>query len=334
MPAIARPLGTRLSHATQSSTNDFRFHIVVANPWRSLPDPRKPHGRTSPEPGRLVDVGGYRLKINCAGSGSPTVVLESGLGDLLSEWRPVQLRISSFTRVCSYDRAGYGESDAGPLPRTSLQISRELHTLLQNAGEYPPYILVGHSFGGYNMRVFNGKFPNEVAGMVLADSPQEDQYQLLPPAWRRFGVELLSRWQGQAEWMPPQITLGIARLRFRKVLGSDACLILQSKYLKARASELKEIQTSAEQARVSGTLGDKPLVVLTATQQDETLRSALSPEDFTRFQQLWVRTLQPRLLQLSTRGKQVILSDVGHDIPRQRPEAIVDAVRQLCDTHR
>ena len=170
--------------------------------------------------------------------------------------------------------------------------------------------------------------------MVLADSPQEDQYQLLPLAWRRFGVELLSRWQGQAEWMPPQITLGIARLRFRKVLGSDAYLILQSKYLKARASELKEIQTSAEQARVSGALGDKPLVVLTATQQDETLKSALSPEDFTRFQQLWVRTLQPRLLQTSTRGKQVILSDVGHDIPRQRPEAIVDAVRQLCATNR
>jgi pimeloyl-ACP methyl ester carboxylesterase len=290
--------------------------------------------RRYPEPGRLVDVGGYRLKINCAGSGSPTVLLESGLGDMLSDWRPVQLRISSFTRVCSYDRAGYGESDAGPLPRTSLQISRELHTLLQNAGEYPPYIFVGHSFGGYNVRVFNGTFPNEVAGMVLADSPQEDQYQLLPLAWRRFGVELLSRWQGQAEWMSPQTTLAIARLRFRKALGSDACLILQSKYLKARASELKEIQTSAEQARVSGTLGDKPLVVLTATQQDETLRSALSPEDFTRFQQLWVRTLQPRLLQLSTRGKQVILSDVGHDIPRQRPEAIVDAVRQLCATNR
>ena len=192
--------------------------------------------RRSPEPGRLVDLGGYRLKINCAGSRNPTVVLESGLGDLLSEWRPVQLRISTFTRVCSYDRAGYGESDAGPLPRTSLQISRELHTLLQNAGEHPPYILVGHSFGGYNVRVFNGKFPDEVVGVVLADSPQEDQYELLPLAWRRFGVELLSRWQGQAEWMPPQITFGIARLRFRKVLGPDGYLILQSKYLKARAS--------------------------------------------------------------------------------------------------
>jgi pimeloyl-ACP methyl ester carboxylesterase len=288
--------------------------------------------RRLPEPGRLVDVGGYRLKINCTGSGSPAVILESGLGDVLPEWQPVQLKISSFTRVCSYDRAGYGESDAGPLPRTSLQIARELHTALQNAGERPPYILVGHSFGGYNVRVFNGKFPDEVVGIVLADSTQEDQYELLPLAWRRFGVEQLSRWQGQAEMMPPQITFGIARLRFRKKLGPDGYLILQSKYLNARASELKEIRTSAEQARASGTLGNKPLVVLTGTQQDEALRGALSPADFTRFQELWVGTLQPRLAKLSNRGKQVILPDVGHDIPTQRPEAIVDAVHQILAT--
>lgn len=288
--------------------------------------------RRTPEPGRLVDIGGYRLKINCTGSGSPIVVLESGLGDVLSEWRPVQLQISSFTRVCSYDRAGYGESDAGPMPRTSLQISRELHAMLQNAGEHPPYVLVGHSFGGYNVRVFNGEFPNEVLGMVLADSPQEDQYELLPLAWRRFSIELLNRWQGQAKWMPPQITFGIARLRFRKALGPDGYLFLQSKYLKARASELKEIQTSGEQARASGTLGNKPLLVLAATQQDEALRAALGQEDFTRVQELWIQTLQPRLAKLSTRSQEIVLSDVGHDIPTQRPEAIVDAVRQIYAT--
>jgi pimeloyl-ACP methyl ester carboxylesterase len=134
----------------------------------------------SPEAGRLVDVGGHQLKINCTGRGSPTVILESGLGDVLGEWRRAQAQISNFTRVCSYDRAGYGESDAGPLPRTSSQISGELHALLQNAGEHPRFILVGHSFGGYNVRVFNGQYPNEVAGVVLADSTQEDEYELLP----------------------------------------------------------------------------------------------------------------------------------------------------------
>lgn len=176
---------------------------------------------------------------------------------------------------------------------------------------------------------FNGKYPNEVAGMVLVDSPQEDQYELLPAAWQHFAVDLLNRWQGQAEWMPPQIALGIARLRFRKVLGSDAYLILQSKYLQARLNELKEIRTSAEQARGSGTLGNKPLVVLTAAQQDAALRRALGSDDFIRFQEIWVRTLQPRLVHLSTRGRQVIMNDVGHDIPAQRPQAIVEAVREI-----
>jgi pimeloyl-ACP methyl ester carboxylesterase len=285
--------------------------------------------RRSPEPGRLVDLGVYRLKINCTGSGSPVVILESGLGDVLPEWERVQAGISSFSRACSYDRGGYGESDAGPMPRTSLEIAHELHALLQNAGEHPPYILVGHSFGGYNARVFGGQYPNEVAGMVLADTPQEDQYELLPVAWKQFSADLLRRWQNQAMWLPPQIFLGIARLRYRRRLGPYGYLILQSKYLKARASELEEMRTSAEQARASGTLGDKPLLVLTAAQQDESLRAALTQQDFDRFQELWVKIIQTRLVALSTRGRQIILSDVGHDIPTQRPEAIVNAVRDV-----
>jgi pimeloyl-ACP methyl ester carboxylesterase len=285
--------------------------------------------RRSPEAGRLVDAGGHRLKINCAGAGSPTVILESGLGDILGEWQRAQEQISKFTRVCAYDRAGYGESEAGPLPRRSSQISSELHALLQNAGEHPPFILVGHSFGGYNVRVFNGQYPNEVAGVVLADSTQEDEYELLPSAWRQLSALQLAHWQSQAEWMPLQINLGIARVRFRKLLGEDGYLILQAKYLKARASEFQEIQSSAAQAHAAGSIGNKPLIVLTAVKQDAALKNALSPEDFVRFQQVWVQTLQPRLAQLSTRGEQMILPDVGHNIPEERPEAIVDAVRKI-----
>ncbi len=287
--------------------------------------------RRSPEPGRLIDAGGHRQKIYCIGTGSPTVIFENGLGDVLVEWQAVQLQVAGFTRVCSYDRAGYGESDAGPFPRTSLQIAHELHALLQNAGERPPFILAGHSFGGYSVRVFHGQYAPEVVGMVLVDSTQEDQYQLLPSAWRQMGATMLSRWQNQAKWMPLQISLGIARLRFRKQLGPNGYLILRSNYLKARASELEEIQTSAEQARAAGTCGDKPLIVLTGVQQDDTLKNALSPEDFARFQRTWVETLQPRLAQLSTRGKQVVLQNVGHDIPAQDPTAVVNAVREVYE---
>jgi hypothetical protein len=140
---------------------------------------------------------------------------------------------------------------------------------------------------------------------------------------------MLNRWQSQAKLMPLQINLGIARLRLRKQLGPDGYLILRSNYLKARASELEAIHTSAEQARAAGTLGSKPLIVLTGVLQDDSLKSGLSPDDFAQFQRTWVQTLQPRLAQLSTKGKQIVLQDVGHDIPAQDPAAVVNAVREV-----
>ncbi|MBZ5703441.1 MAG: alpha/beta hydrolase [Acidobacteriia bacterium] len=117
--------------------------------------------------GLLVDVGGYRLNILCAGNfapGTPTVILESGLGGPVIGWRFVRPEIAKFARVCSYYRAGYGWSDPGPMPRTALQIAKELHLLLQNAHIDPPYIPVGYSFGGYAVRVFNGLYPRKLPG--------------------------------------------------------------------------------------------------------------------------------------------------------------------------
>jgi len=289
--------------------------------------------RSFPEAGRLVDVGGYRLKLNCTGQGSPTVVLEAGFGDVLVEWKHVQPEIARFSRVCSYDRAGYGGSDPGPMPRTSAKISEELHALLQHAGEQPPYLLVGSSFGGYSVRVFNGKYPDQVAGIVLADATQEDQYELLPAAWGRIYESMVNRCKKQARWAPVFIDLGIARLTLRSQgdLGGDSYLILQSKYLEARASELEMIKTSAEQARAAGHIADKPLIVLTGGQNsDSILSSGLSKQDFDDFHRIWVDELQTRLARLSTKGKQIIVPDSGHDIPNDRPDAIVNAVRDLC----
>jgi pimeloyl-ACP methyl ester carboxylesterase len=289
--------------------------------------------RHSPEAGRLVDIGGYRLKINCIGRGSPTVVLEAGFGDVSVEWNRVQPEIAQFSRVCSYDRAGYGGSDSGPMPRTSALIATELHTLLQNAGEVPPYVLVGHSFGGYNVRVFNGKYPDQVAGVVLVDATQEDQYQLLPAAWGKIYESELKRCKRQALWAPIFIDLGVARLmlRSRGNLNENAYLILQSKYLQARASELEMIKTSAQQARVADNIADKPLIVLTGgTNSDQILSNGLTKQDFSDFHKVWVDELQVRLARLSTQGKQIIVPDSGHDIPNERPDTVMSAVKNIC----
>ena len=122
----------------------------------------------------LVDVGGYNLYVNCRGFGAPTVVLDAGLGVASDSWVLVQPEVAEFTRVCIYDRAGVGQSDVGPQPRTSKQIATELHALLNHSGVEPPYVLVGHSFGGLNMRMYASAYPDEVAGMVLVDASHED----------------------------------------------------------------------------------------------------------------------------------------------------------------
>src|SRR4051794_24787976 len=129
--------------------------------------------RRYPAPGQLVDVGGYRLHIQCVGAGSPTVVLDAGLGGSSLDWSLVQVELGRTTRMCAYDRAGMGWSDPGPQPRTPRQIADELYTLLTNAGVAEPYVLVGHSLGGKNVRLFALSHSEQVVGMVLVDTRSE-----------------------------------------------------------------------------------------------------------------------------------------------------------------
>jgi pimeloyl-ACP methyl ester carboxylesterase len=122
-----------------------------------------------PPPGRLVDVGGHRLHVRESGQGSPTILLEAGLMSTVLSWTELQTELAGSFRVVSYDRAGLGWSDLGPMPRTAGQIVTELHDLLEHAAIRPPYVLVGHSFGGLTMPLFAARFSSEVAGMVLVD---------------------------------------------------------------------------------------------------------------------------------------------------------------------
>src|ERR1043166_1674660 len=125
-------------------------------------------------PGQLVDAGGFRLNLYCMGSGSPAVVFDSGWGDWAPAWSKVQPEIARWTSACSYDRAGTGFSDPGPMPRTSVHIAQELHTALHHAGIAGPYILVGSAFGGDNVRTFADLYMDEVAGLVMVDADADD----------------------------------------------------------------------------------------------------------------------------------------------------------------
>jgi len=128
----------------------------------------------SPQPaGKMVDLGGHKLHLYCTGYGAPTVVVETGLGDFSFDWVLVQGPVSQFTRICTYDRAGYAWSDPGPKPRTFAQINLELHDALQKLGERGPFVLVGHSYGGPVVRNFAAIYPSDVGALVLVDSAVE-----------------------------------------------------------------------------------------------------------------------------------------------------------------
>jgi len=141
--------------------------------------------RKYPPPGEMVDVGGYKLHLYSAGSGGPAVILDAGLGCISTHWCLVQPEIAKFTQAVSFDRAGLGWSESSPFPRTSKQIVQELHTLLINAHVPKPYVLVGHSFGGLNAQLYAATYPDEVLGLVLVDSGDEQMEKKMPPVLAR-----------------------------------------------------------------------------------------------------------------------------------------------------
>lgn len=279
-------------------------------------------------PGQLVDVGGYELHIDCAGEGSPTVILDAGLGDSFMSWRKVQPQIAKIARVCSYDRAGLGYSDNSPRPRTSAVIAEELHTLLRNAGISGPLILVGHSMGGFDVRLYAKFYRNDVAGTVLVDSSHPEQQKRFPAAVN----DLDAGWIREAEFLEFATPFGVPRLL--GFCGSDAAVrAAECNFHSAReqVAELKSISTSAAQAAEAGSLGDMPLIVLS---HDPDTPQPDFPEDLVKpVNDAWQK-MQTELAGLSTRGSQRIAKNSGHYIQLDRPDMVVDAVRQVVEQAR
>jgi pimeloyl-ACP methyl ester carboxylesterase len=205
-------------------------------------------------------------------------------------------------------------------------------------------VLAGHSFGGYDVRVYNGQYPAEVAGMVLVDASHEDQESREPPALVAMMQKYQASLKKQIILAPMLIRFGIARFQQRnappspgvsKEFGQEMTYLqLQPKFVKATAEELELFSPdSAAEVRAAGNLGDKPLIVLTAGKNVDTaqLPAEISKKDMDDFHAIWVNELQVREAHLSTRGKQIIVPDSDHMIPFERPDAIVDALREVCN---
>jgi pimeloyl-ACP methyl ester carboxylesterase len=222
---------------------------------------------TYPTTGRLIDVGDHSLWIDCSGTRSPTVVLESGLAESSFYWARISAAVAPTTKVCVYDRAGRGGSEEAPAPQDGLAVALDLHTLLSASGNAGPYVLVGHSSGGVYVRIFAATYPEEVAGMVLLDSQPPDPFTSLPdyPAFYSSTPTLYGI-------LPPVARLGVLRLAYASAFADlpaparnqeradQASVRLQ---VSAR-DEVAQLRASLQEARALTSLGALPLVVVTA----------------------------------------------------------------------
>jgi pimeloyl-ACP methyl ester carboxylesterase len=308
-------------------------------------------------PGQLVDVGGFRLNLYCMGSGSPTVVFDSGWGDWAPAWSKVQPQIANWTRACSYDRAGTGLSDPGPMPRTSARIAEELRTALHNAGIGGPYILVGSAFGGDNVRTFADLYMDEVAGLVLDDADPNDlepkamqeeshrdqagipsdlracrqliaEHKSLPPLPSRPGrpaqtcaQQFFFRGLPEAEWSP-ELNAKLLEIAQTKVAMYDAF-----------ASEME--QTPADEVYLQQhrrSFGSRPIRVLTSGNHAVGHLEAKPPDTpkHLDYEKETTRA-QARWLELSSNSRQIFARHSSEYIQFDDPETVVNAVREVYD---
>jgi pimeloyl-ACP methyl ester carboxylesterase len=251
-----------------------------------------------------VDIGGRSLYIICVGTGSPTIIFESGWGADYGLWSKIMLALSPSARLCAYDRAGLGRSDPAPVPRTTRDMMMDLHTLLTEANVPGPYVLVGHSLGGFIVRLYADEHPEQVIGMVLVDSSHPDQNSAFLAA------------------LPPESPNESECVKsFRK----DLTEVVDPEEL----TEGLDFEASAAQVRDLGLIGDLPLGVVTAGLGACDL-GAGGPADAAGLYQVWL-DLQKELTMLSTNSIQIIADHSGHMIPTDQPEAVIEAIQRVME---
>ena len=259
--------------------------------------------------GVQIEIGNRTLFLTCVGQGSPTVLLEAGLGADHAAWTMLQPAVAEVTRVCSYDRAGTGQSDPAPTPRTGQAIVADLHTLLDSAGITDSLILVGHSFGGLYVRLYAAEYPAEVAGLVLVDPVHE-------------------AWWSRAEALLPAVT------------DADSTQLIElRRYFTSEGGEPEEnvegidIAATAAQVRKTGDLGNLPVIILTAGISD-LLPPGLPDALQAPLAKLLQEELPAELAKLSPNSMRLTVPDSGHNIPQRRPDVILAAIKTLVQVSR
>jgi pimeloyl-ACP methyl ester carboxylesterase len=274
-------------------------------------------------PGQRVDIGGRKLHLICSGAGSPTVILEASGLATYRDWLTVQPEVAKLTRVCSYDRAGLGWSDPGPRPRDARHLADDLAALLDKAKLPPPYVLVGHSAGGFPVRLYAQEHPDKVVGLVLVDTAPAELARELPAVYRRM--------RRSADLGPPAVRLGLVRaLDPFHLDGEDRALTYRARVYDTLESLVDSIPEDARQLAAAPPLPkDLPLVVITHGKGgDWAGPGSIHDDEADAVEAAW-QAAQVRLAALSSKGRVVVAGESGHMIPHQQPEVVVKAIREV-----
>ena len=290
-----------------------------------------------PPPGRRIEVNNHRLHLYCTGTGSPTVILEAPANSSSLDWGYVQPPIAQLTRVCSYDRAGFGWSELGTGPRTARQAADELHSLLNEAGEQGPYILVGASYGGHIARIFAHDYSEQVSGVVLVDARPEKLFST-PAIQQEAGASLgflrviaflgefgLSRPLIAA--VPEKMMSPAAAPLYKSHPGSYE-IVFQHKFLYASYAEAEAMETSDAQVAAIESMDDTPLIVI---RHGKPMFGSLPPQEAEEMEQKW-QAYQEEIAGKSSAGRIMVAEASGHGIQVEQPAIIVEAVQQLLES--
>ena len=307
-------------------------------------------------PHQLIDIGGRKLNLFCMGEGQTTVLFDAGGSDWSVIWALVQPAVAGKARACTYDRAGLGYSDSDPGPRTPFAIADDLHKLVRAAELARPLVLVGHSLGGFNVKLYAALYPDDVAGLVLIDPSEERDSDrtrdFITKGWgagiaarselsgQRFLAALIARYKGCAE-AAEKAPLNAASIQYRRctdavrpalgpvIAAERAVLQRMAKYQRAQASEIASSvygDARADRAYASlfrpGVFGARPLIVLTSPKEGGA--DPVDAADAAAGDRLHDETAL-----LSSSGRREVVADTGHNIQIDRPDAVIDAVNRV-----
>ena len=261
---------------------------------------------------RLIDIGGRSLALYAMGEGSPTIVIDTGLGDSGLNWCSIMKLLAEETRVCSYDRAGYGASDGGPLPRSPDTVIADLEALLERAGERPPYLLVGHSLGCVHAFLFAARRPDLVGGVCLLD----------PPPLPFIAGERFRNLRAMADDM----TREFERLASESRGSDDPAEASRAVFFETLASEHEMM--FRESSALMWETGFPPTMPLTVIGSDEP--NPMFGDSAAVFQQFWVDESR-KLSRRSSVGAFVLARGSGHNLYREAPDTVLRALRELLE---